>query len=446
MRISRQFTAFTPKSADFRLPWPLPSPFLPIVNPFTSTFALFLLIATPLQAQIYADVETSEGTFTIKLDYVNSPRTVGNFIGLATGSKAWIDSTTGAVKTNTPYYNGIIFHRVIAGFMNQTGSQKGDGTDGPGYVFLDEFTTSDFSAAYTVACANSGPQTNGSQFFVTVVPTTHLNNIHTVFGTVPADEDPDDIVAGSRGVINAINDVPVTGSTPDTDVVILTITIRRIGAEAIAFDESAQSIPTVAAQTIDLNFPGLATDPQLGFSQAASTTFNLALSGDLQTWDFEERYLDPETPAPLTTFDAGPLQAIGERQFYHPSLTTWPADAVFPDSLENRTFTADTAVDPEFPFTFIFDASGVTGTWDYPNPDNPLSGNITDSLVIPDGYGCHLIMILSGINYNRWDFNRIGMDSSSPTVLSGRHSGSATSTNPLVGGSLSLNGTHTLTR
>src|SRR5262245_9483989 len=131
---------------------------------------------------IYAEFSTSMGSFTCALYYAQAPKTVANFIGLATGQRPWVDSLSGVVKTN-PFYNGTTFHRVIAGFMNQGGSRNGQGTDGPGYSFVDEFTNSLRHTNFGVlSMANAGPDSNGSQYFITVEPTTWLNDLHSIFG------------------------------------------------------------------------------------------------------------------------------------------------------------------------------------------------------------------------------------------------------------------------
>ena len=112
------------------------------------------------------------------------PKTVKNFVGLATGEQEWVDHKT-LQKQHTPLYDGTIFHRVIPGFMIQGGDPKGNGTGGPGYHFEDEFRSGLlFDRPGLLAMANAGPNTNGSQFFITVAPTPHLNNRHTIFGEV----------------------------------------------------------------------------------------------------------------------------------------------------------------------------------------------------------------------------------------------------------------------
>jgi peptidyl-prolyl cis-trans isomerase A (cyclophilin A) len=132
----------------------------------------------------YAHFTTSEGKFTIQLYDQDAPKTVENFVGLATGAKEWTDPRTGR-KSTAPYYNGTVFHRVIDGFMIQGGDPLGQGTGGPGYKFADEFHAKRrHDKAGVLSMANSGPNTNGGQFFITLAPTPWLDNKHSVFGEV----------------------------------------------------------------------------------------------------------------------------------------------------------------------------------------------------------------------------------------------------------------------
>jgi peptidyl-prolyl cis-trans isomerase A (cyclophilin A) len=133
---------------------------------------------------LYAHFTTSDGNFTIKLFDVETPNTVANFVGLAEGSKEWTDPRTGQ-KATKPYYNGTVFHRVIDGFMIQGGDPLGQGTGGPGYKFADEFHPKlRHTGAGILSMANSGPNTNGGQFFITLAATPWLDNKHSVFGEV----------------------------------------------------------------------------------------------------------------------------------------------------------------------------------------------------------------------------------------------------------------------
>jgi peptidyl-prolyl cis-trans isomerase A (cyclophilin A) len=132
----------------------------------------------------YAKFVTTDGNFTVRLFEQEAPRTVENFVGLAEGSKEWSDPRTNQ-KVQKPYYDGTIFHRVIDGFMIQGGDPLGQGIGGPGYNFADEFHPKmRHNKAGIMSMANRGPNTNGGQFFITLAPTPHLDDRHTVFGEV----------------------------------------------------------------------------------------------------------------------------------------------------------------------------------------------------------------------------------------------------------------------
>jgi peptidyl-prolyl cis-trans isomerase A (cyclophilin A) len=139
--------------------------------------------ATPVAKQpIQATFQTAAGDINCTLFPDKAPVTVDNFVGLATGKKDWKNPSTGAPMHNRPLYDGTIFHRVIPNFMIQGGDPLGNGTGGPGFSFKDEFSDLQFDQPGRLAMANSGPGTNGSQFFITEVPTPHLNGKHTIFG------------------------------------------------------------------------------------------------------------------------------------------------------------------------------------------------------------------------------------------------------------------------
>ena len=173
-----------------------------------------------MDAGTYAQFETTEGSFTIRLFDKEAPNTVANFVGLAEGTKEWKDPATGE-KKKAPFYNGIIFHRVIDGFMIQGGDPLGIGTGGPGFTFKDEFHPSRrHDKAGILSMANAGPNTNGSQFFITLGPTPHLDNRHSVFGEVVSGLD---VVKKIGRVQTGRQDRPVT------PVVIEKLTIERVG-------------------------------------------------------------------------------------------------------------------------------------------------------------------------------------------------------------------------
>jgi peptidyl-prolyl cis-trans isomerase A (cyclophilin A) len=169
---------------------------------------------------VYAILKTNQGEIEVRLFPNHAPKTVANFVELATGKREWIDPRTGE-KTTAPLYDGTVFHRVISGFMIQGGDPLGTGTGGPGYRFADEFHPElHFNKPYLLAMANAGPATNGSQFFITVAPTPHLNRLHTIFGEVAN--------AAGRETVDRIAGV-ATGRAdrPVDDVVIESVTIEQ---------------------------------------------------------------------------------------------------------------------------------------------------------------------------------------------------------------------------
>ncbi len=163
-----------------------------------------------------ATLHTNHGDIVIELFADQAPKTVANFVGLATGTKEYRDATTGATTTGN-YYDGLVFHRIIDGFMIQGGCPRGDGRGGPGYTFADEFHPElSFDRPYLLAMANAGPGTNGSQFFITVGKTPHLNRRHTIFGEVKD--------AASRQVVDAI----ATVATDRSDRPLKPVTIESV--------------------------------------------------------------------------------------------------------------------------------------------------------------------------------------------------------------------------
>ena len=166
----------------------------------------------------YARFATTEGDFTVRLFDQEAPQTVENFVGLAEGTKQWSDPRSNQ-KVQKPYYDGTIFHRVINSFMIQGGDPLGQGIGGPGYNFADEFHPKlRHSKAGILSMANRGPNTNGGQFFITLAPTPHLDDRHTVFGEVV---DGMDVVSKIGGAKTGDRDRPVK------DVVIQNVTIER---------------------------------------------------------------------------------------------------------------------------------------------------------------------------------------------------------------------------
>lgn len=199
---------------------------------------------TPTEDGMYAVFTTSLGECAVELFYESVPMTVANFVSLAEGSRNWIDSQTGEIRSD-PFYDGITFHRIAdldghparEAYIIQGGSRDGTGRDGPGYLFPDEIVPPlFFDQGGYFAMANAGPNTNGSQFFFTLAATTHLDSAHTIFGRV---------VSGSE-VLESIAQVETNAAgKPLVPVVMETVEILREGAGAVAFDVDAWRLPVV---------------------------------------------------------------------------------------------------------------------------------------------------------------------------------------------------------
>jgi peptidyl-prolyl cis-trans isomerase A (cyclophilin A) len=181
--------------------------------------------APKLPPGVYAHFQTSMGDFTCELFETQTPVTVANFIGLAQGTKEYTDPRTKQKTTGKPYYDGTVFHRIVEGFMIQGGDPLGNGTGEPGYVFKNETTPQlKYDREGRLAMANRGPDTNGSQFFVTLAPKDFLNGGYTIFGQVVEGMD----------VVHKIGSVPTKAgpggekSTPLTPVTLRKVTIERV--------------------------------------------------------------------------------------------------------------------------------------------------------------------------------------------------------------------------
>ena len=294
--------------------------------------SFFLLVATLLvrysalaQDGIYADFQTSLGNFTCQLHYDRAPRTVANFIALATGERAWLDLPTGDAKRR-PFYDGITFHRVVSGFVIQGGSPNGQGTDGPGYVFKDEFDpTLRHDVAGVLSMANSGANSNGSQFFVTLAATPHLNDVHSVFGNVTS----------GLNIVQSIGAVQVDSSSkPLTPVVMQFVRIRRVGTAAESFNIHAQSLPTVGGANPQLIAPS-PTTLALRFPRAQYSEYSVYQSADLLTWSRVRLGLYSSPPL-QADFDVT-ATAGNTRYFYRVPEVAYPAPIYTPLTLRNSS-------------------------------------------------------------------------------------------------------------
>lgn len=170
--------------------------------------------------QLYATLKTNNGDIVVRLLPNHAPKTVKNFVELAEGTREWTHPATGK-KAAEKLYDGTVFHRVISGFMIQGGDPLGNGTGGPGYEFGDEFHPDlAFNKPYLLAMANAGPGTNGSQFFITVAPTTWLTGKHSIFGEVVDD--------ASKKVVDTI---AAAATNPRTDRPLQDVVIESVVVE-----------------------------------------------------------------------------------------------------------------------------------------------------------------------------------------------------------------------
>jgi cyclophilin family peptidyl-prolyl cis-trans isomerase len=273
---------------------------------------------------IFAEFNTSMGSFTCRLDHVVAPKAVASFIGLATGEQAWLDLPTGLARTN-PFFHGLTFHRVIPGFVIQGGSPNGVGTDGPGYTFVDEF---DLSARHnsfgTLSMANSGPDSNGSQFFLTVASTPGLDDKHTVFGKL----------TGGSNVVYAISQVARDANDkPLTNVVIQQVNIRRVGAAAQAFNLHAQGLASVTNVPLAIGRAG--SDISLTFSNQLAADNRIHGSSNLVQWTGTKLGIEVANPLvnTLLTVPSSP------QRFYRMAQVQYPGPLFVPKTMHNRNLT-----------------------------------------------------------------------------------------------------------
>jgi cyclophilin family peptidyl-prolyl cis-trans isomerase len=233
-----------------------------------------LALTKDLKDGIYVVFQTSLGDMVAEIYYEKTPITAGNIIGLASGKITWTNIKTGQKNANKPFFNGLNFHRIIPGFMIQGGCPLGTGSGGPGYSFRDEFDPSlKHDSAGILSMANSGKATNGSQFFITLVPTPMLNNRHTVFGKLVKGLD----------VLKTIGETGTPSGKPTGNTLMKNVFVHRVGEKANAWEieslpkgwqvstvPEAKTIPEVADDQID---PAKVPDPEAQPSAGINVQF-----------------------------------------------------------------------------------------------------------------------------------------------------------------------------
>lgn len=364
---------------------------------------------------IFADFTTSMGNFSCQLDYTNSPMAVANFVGLAAGERAWLDLVTGQARTNA-FYNGITFHRVIAGFMIQGGSPNGHGTDGPGYAFVDQFNPLlTFNGSWVLAMANSGPDSNGSQFFVTVAPYTSGNNTYVIFGHV---------VSGTN-VVAAINHVATDSSDkPLTNVVMQQVAIRRVGVAAQAFNINTQGLAIVT--NLPLRVSQGSGQVSLNFSNRLYADNRWYSTTNLSSWTANSLGIETTPPASNVVHVARDLP----QKFFRFAQVQYASTTFAPKNVFGQTlalaFSGGLGTN-----TIVFNSAGG-GTYNFPGVN---SGTVSSYAWSQEPYRGSLLPIqYSGLNEMTLQLNFSGSQQ-------GTFSGTVYSTSPFtVSGTFTLAG------
>jgi cyclophilin family peptidyl-prolyl cis-trans isomerase len=403
-------------------------------------FLSSLLFGISARAQIFADFETTGGNFTIEMFHQDQPMAVANFIGLADGSITWLDFTSLESRKGEPYYNGIKFHRVIKDFMIQGGSPNGQGTDGPGYQFVDRFARDADGALLhphdqqgLISMANSAINTNGSQFFITDVPTPWLDGKHIVFGKISAG--PFGTLEEGIASITAMNDTPVTGSTPVQDLVINKISIRRIGDDANAFDIHAQGVPILSEPRVTLTIDNGSVGgdrAELVYVKPALSQIDVLQSDDMQTWKNMETTFYANTST--SSDDISEVLAAKDAQFFRLIQVDYSQSphAWGPASIANGTLKL--GFDAIFDIDVIADTTGADGTWS--RPDGGGAGTLESLSYTPRAaaYVDRVVVSYEGLVSNSDFVFIMNISLSFDTTTSGRFRGTTNGSPQTVSG------------
>ena len=382
-----------------------------------------LLLLTPLTAvaQMYADFQTSVGNFTCELNFQATPKTVANFVTLAEGTRPWLDERVGLVSSTLPpqpFYDGIVFHRVVNQAGNrilQAGSRKGDGSDGPGYTFEDEFRVSEptsyqHDSPYQLSMANSGLGSNGCQFFITGEALPALNGKFTVFGKV---------VSGGAVIESILTAATDAHDQPLASISINHVTIRKIGTEASRFDASRVVLPMVTVPEFQSSItPG--STATLAFIQPARSLLHLWSSEDGgATWsDIGSRFIGAgERAATSVQIDLSKAPDTAELLF-RPVVTIYPTDSIVPSSVTNQQLYLE---NESGDYTFHFNAHGDQSYLIVFPSGETKTGKIQQVVYEPDGYGANLIIDTGADGAFRY---RLAPNGKSKTGITGLQRGS----------------------
>lgn len=316
------------------------------------------------------------GEFHCSLDYEKAPRTVANFVGLAEGSRSWVDFRKAGAR-RSPFYDGLTIHRVVPGFVVQAGSPDGTGSDGPGYTFKDEFHSQlRHSAAGVLSMANGGLHSNGSQFFVTLAATSNLDDLHSVFGKTVA-----------------ASDLTVVQSIQQGDI-IDSVAITRNGAVAQAFDVNAQGLPTVeyAAASIAETQTGF----ELSYHQNDSAQYFAGHTSDLTNWT---RFTDTEfhfTPPSQSPRDVSAITSGNSIQFFSVTRVQYPDDLITPAVGAGQRI----ALTSPQGYSFTFDLA-TANTGSYQTSVAPQSTfQIHSYRWVREAYRGQLVAVISGLRFS----------------------------------------------
>lgn len=379
-------------------------------------FAVLLIVFTcPIQAELIARFQTTQGNVDVVLQYAMAPQAVANFMTLALGSRPWVDPFNGRIRTE-PFYNGVKIHRTENNSVfkyAQGGSPRGNNFDGPGYTFKDEFNPSLTHVPYVLSMANAGPNTNGCQFFFTgSMPQPTFNNVYTIFGLVT---DPT-----SRSVVDAMISAGNNGTT------INEVTFTRTDAAAIAFNELAQNLPVVRCPTGNLTVNrGVAAIWNLNPSISTGEIFHAYRSTTMApgSWaeiDFAQVHVGISSgPLLFPVETSAPLEnAAAPSAFYHLYVARHPG-AVAPSYLRNRT--ALIAINGGT-IAYSHNSAGTGGTATYtPDVEAPFNFTFFAYDLSTSGHEVNFVVENVGVN-PKYLWLKIGCDSATSTQIDGRHS------------------------